>query len=133
MRDARRGPTPATVIAIMALLVALAATAFGREGPDAVSNATSNVKVVKTSFTVTNNQVADGIAKCPQGTKVFSGGFASTGQHAKIFAAGPARVGNGYLVYALVPPVNINAGITQETATITVVAYCAPTGAPLRM
>lgn len=70
-------------------------------------------------------------ARCGKGTQVFSGGFASTGQHARVFVAGPSRGENGYVVYALVPPVNVKGGVTKETAKITVVAWCARVGEPI--
>jgi len=123
-------PSPAFAIALVALLVALGGTAWAV--PQANPPASKpNVTVIKTGFSVSNGQVNEGVARCPGGTKVLGGGYASTGQHAKIFVSAPARRDNGYVVDAVVPPVNINAGVLKETATITVVAYCAPIGKPV--
>jgi hypothetical protein len=121
-----------TGVIVPLALLALAATASAWAVSAGSAGALkANVQIVKESFYISNNTVRDGIAKCPAGTKVFSGGFASTGQQAKVFVAGPARNPNGYIVYAVTPPVNISAGVTKETATITIVAYCAPVGQPI--
>lgn len=128
----RRPPSPATLIALTALMIALGGTALGGDATPARETAAAgkvgNVKIVKTTFTVSNGGVAEGAAKCPAGTRIFSGGFASNGQHARILFAGPARAGNAYIGGAFTPPVNISAGVTSETATITLVGYCAPVG-----
>lgn len=117
----------AAAVTIAALVV------LGWATPRADSSALlqGNVKTAKEVFFVANGTVRNSIARCPAGTKIFSGGFASTGQHAKIFAAGPSRPENGYIVYAVTPPVNLNAGVTKEIAKITIVAICAPAGQPI--
>ena len=130
-------PSPAMAVAFLALVVALGGTALGRDaGPAremAVSGSVGNVKLVKTQFVISNDDVGSTEANCPAGTKIFSGGYAMTGQHSRIIYAGPARVSNAYIVGAYMPPVNINAGITAETSRITVVGYCAPVGKPIVM
>lgn len=135
MKDLMTRPSPGTVIAIMALVVAIGGTALARDGggqqSTAVSGSLGNVKVVKTSFSVSNGTVRTAEAKCPAGTRIFSGGFASTGQQARILYAGPSRTQNAYIGGAFMPPANINAGITSETATITFVGYCGPIGRPI--
>lgn len=124
---------PSLVVSLALVVAALAIAAPGWLVPRGESTAKlkANVKVVKVTFTVTNEQTASQVAKCPGGTKVFSGAYASTGVHARVFVAGPSRGENGYVVHAYGPPVNINAGVGEETATITVVAYCAPVGQPI--
>lgn len=117
-----------TLVSVIALGITASAWAFGGTSTAALM---ANVKVVKEDFFVANNTVRSSIAKCPNGTKVFSGGFASTGQHARVNVAGPSRGENGYVVWAHTPPVNINAGVGKEIAKITVVAYCAPVGQPI--
>ncbi len=127
-----RRPSPAVVIALVALVAALVAPAWASRATGGAS-AASTVQYVKRSTTLTNNQVIQLEAPCPPGTRVFSGGVATTGQHTQWIVIGPARVVNKYYGYAYMPPKNINAGITQQTATITVVAYCAKKGKPIVM
>ena len=124
-------PSPSLVIACGALLVALGGVAWAAPQTIGGTRLTPNVKVVKDVFFVANGTVRNGNARCPDGTKVFSGGFASTGQHAKVFVAGPSRGDNGFIGYAVTPPVNINTGVGKELAKITLVAYCAPAGQPI--
>lgn len=90
-----------------------------------------NVRVAKAQFSVSNGDVVQAKATCAGNTRVFSGGYASTSQHTNFIAVGPARVVNSYLAYAVMPPVNINTGVGRETASITVVALCAPPGEPV--
>jgi hypothetical protein len=118
----------ALALALVALVTALGSPA--RAAPTAGQTA-GNVVVEKRVFYVGNGDVRNVTARCGKGTTVFSGGFASTGQHARVFVAGPSRGENGYVVYALVPPVNIRAGVTKETARITVVAWCARSAEPI--
>ena len=89
--------------------------------------------MVKHTTTLTNNQVVENEAKCPAGTKVFSGGFSTNGQFVHWVATGPARVGNAYLAFAYMPPENINAGILHQQANITAVAVCAKAGRAIVM
>ena len=117
-----------TLASAIALGVTASAWALGGTSSTPMK---ANVKVVKEDFFVANNTVRSSIAKCPNGTKVFSGGFASTGQHARVNVAGPSRGENGYVVWAYTPPVNINTGVGKEIAKITIVAYCAPVGQPV--
>ena len=123
----QRMTTLVATAALGALATAAGAWAFG----GSASVARANVTVVKEDFFVANGTVRNSVARCPAGTKVFSGGFASTGQHAKVFVAGPSRGENGFAGYAVTPPVNINAGVGKEIARITLVAYCAPAGQPI--
>lgn len=116
-------------IAAAALVTATGAWALGAAGAGTLVK--GNVTAVKEGFWVTNGAHREGTARCPAGTRVFSGGFAVSGQHAKVFVAGPSRSQNGYVVDAFVPPVNIIAGIGKETAQIAIVAYCAPVGQPI--
>ena len=125
-------PSPALVLALLALVAALVAPAWANRQSAAMSLA-STVTVVKRTTTITNNQVIENEVACPRGTKVFSGGFATTGQFVQWIATGPARVGNAYLAFAYMPPANINAGITRQTANITAVALCAKKGRPIVM
>ena len=97
-------PSPAMLVAFLALVVALGGTALGRDAPAAremaVAGSVGNVKIVKTEFTISNDDVGSSDAKCPAGTKIFSGGYAMTGQHSRIIYAGPAPgaivLGRGY-------------------------------------
>lgn len=114
-----------------ALLVALAGPQWTVPEAESTAHTAVNVKRVKEEFFVANGRTRNSVARCPAGTRVFGGGFASTGQHAKIIAAGPAWNDNGYIVYAVTPPVNITTGVGKELARITIVAYCGPVGKPL--
>ena len=118
------------LVSTVALVVTASAWALAGSSSAAQKG---NVTVVKLDFFVANNTVRSSIAKCPNGTKVFSGGFASTGQHARVIVAGPSRGENGYIVWATTPPVNITTGVGKEIAKITLVAYCAPVGQPIVM
>lgn len=135
MKMVQRRPSPAMAVAFIALLVALGGTALGDARPGAretaVAGALGNVKVVKTAFSITNQQVKTGEARCPAGTRIFSGGFAADGQQARILYAGPSRTENAYIGGAFMPAANINAGVLSETATITLVGYCGPVGKPV--
>lgn len=113
----------------LAIALAIAVVAMSRDASAAAT--ASNVSLVKTSFSVSNGSVNNAVAKCPAGKEVFSGAFASNGQHARFLAAGPSSKENGYVVYAFMPPANLRAGVLKETATITVVAWCAPSGQPI--
>lgn len=127
------GPRRWVVSAVCAavLLVVLGGPQWAVPTAESTALSAGNVKRVKTDFFVANGTTRNGIAKCPPGTRVFGGGFASTGQHAKVFAAGPAWDDNGYIVYAVTPPVNITTGVGRELARVTIVAYCAPVGKAL--
>ena len=120
-------PSPALVVALLALVVALVGPAWANQHSAAMSLATT-ISVAKRTTQISNNQVIELEAKCPAGTRVFSGGFTTTGQHVQWIATGPARVGNAYLAFAYMPPANINAGIRNQTANITAVANCAKVG-----
>src|SRR5687767_5994599 len=96
-------PRPTRTSIVAATLGAIAASlATAGLQQDAVASATAagNVKRVKAVFHVANGVTSNAIAKCPGGSRVIGGGFASTGQHARIIAAGPAWVENGYIGYA---------------------------------
>lgn len=119
------------LVGVVALLVALAGPPWAVPDAESTAGSAGNAKRVTETFFVANGTTRNSIARCPAETRVFGGGFASTGQHAKIFAAGPAWNDNGYIVYAVTPPVNINTGVGKELARITIVAYCGPVGKPL--
>jgi Tfp pilus assembly protein FimT len=125
-------PSPALVLALLALLAALVAPAWANH-QSATMSVASTVTVVKRDGFVSNGHVVELNVPCPSGTKVFSGGVATTGQHTRWIAIGPGRGNNSYLGYASTPVANINAGITRETAHITAVAYCAKTGRAIVM
>lgn len=112
------------------LLVALAGPT-GVAGAGSTATGSGNVKRVIEVFFVANNTTANSMARCPSGTRIMSGGFASNGQHARVIAAGPSLSSNGYIGYAYTPPVNINTGVGKEIAKITLVALCAPIGKPV--
>ena len=117
--------------ATAAMLVSLAGPAGIVGDARSTARLTGNVKSVTEVLFVANNTARNSIAKCPSGTRVLGGGFASNGIHAEINAAGPSRSENGYIVYAFTPPRNINTGVGREIARITIVAYCAPIGQPV--
>lgn len=120
----------ASAVVTASLLVAFAGlTGVADAGSTAAGS--GNVRKVIEVFHVANNTTNNSIAKCPSGTRIMSGGFASTGQHARIIAAGPSLSENGYIGYAYTPPVNINTGVGKEIARITLVAFCAPIGKPV--
>lgn len=118
-------------IAVTSMLVVALAGITAVAGAGSTATASGNVKKVVNVFFVANNTTTNSIAKCPSGTRVMGGGFASTGQHARIIAAGPSWSLNGYIGYAFTPPVNINTGVGKEIAKITLVALCAPVGKPV--
>jgi hypothetical protein len=126
----RARPSPALVLALVALLVAAAGPAWATSS-SASAPLKPNVKIATGKASVSNGEVARAEAVCPSGTRVFSGGYGTSGQHARFFVVGPARETNAYLAYAYMPPVNINTGVGHETATITVVALCAKSGQPV--
>jgi hypothetical protein len=117
--------------ALTATLLLPLAGLTGVAGAGEAASGSGNVKRVVEVFFVANNTTSNSIAKCPGGTRIMSGGFASTGQHARVIAAGPSLGLNGYLGYAYTPPVNINTGVGKEIAKITLVALCAPIGKPV--
>ncbi len=126
----RARPSPASVLALVALAVAAAGPAWATSEAR-VATIRPNVQIVKATFSVSNGGLTKASAVCPSGTRVFSGAYASTGQHVRFFVVGPARTSNSYLAYALMPPPNINTGVQRETAEITVVALCAKAGEPV--
>lgn len=121
----------ALAVALAALVVAMGGPAWATSTAPAATPFKPNVRLVTATFSVSNGGLVRARASCKDGTRVFSGGYASTGQHAKFFAVGPARQNNSYLAYAVMPPVNISTGVGKETAEITVVALCAPAGEPV--
>jgi hypothetical protein len=116
---------------VTSMLVVALAGLTGVAGAGSTAGGSGNVKRVVEVFHVANNTTANSMAKCPSGTRIMSGGFASTGQHARVVAAGPSLSSNGYIGYAYTPPVNINTGVGKEIARITLVALCAPIGKPV--
>jgi hypothetical protein len=126
-------PSPALVLAFVALLVALGGNsgAFGGASTAATSAPKPNVVGVKAQSTITNGETAHIEAKCPHGYEIFAGGYAGGGQHTIINAAAPARGIHGYLLDAVEPPVNFNAAVLRETATIRVVGFCVPFRKPI--
>jgi hypothetical protein len=131
MLSRKRGPSPATLIAFVALLVALSGTTWA--ATRATTAAHGNLKGAKASVTVSNGGVAHGVAKCPSGYQVLSGGYAATSQQLKITSAAPARGVHGYIVDAVMPPVGVSPVVVRETATVSIVALCAQVGKPLVM
>lgn len=121
----------ALAIALVAFATAIGSPAWAGGASVSARAMTPNVKFGIEVFHVANGTVRNATAKCPSGTTVFSGAWASTGQHAKVMAAGPSRKINGYVVYATMAPANLTAGITKEIARITIFAWCAPTGQPI--
>jgi hypothetical protein len=130
MRPPMSWPSPATILAAVALFVALGLPAWASPLHPAAPPK-PNVRLATAEFTVSNGGLVEAKAACKGGTRVFSGGYASTSQHTRFIAVGPARGSNSFLAYAVQPPVNINTGVGRETATITVVALCAPAGEPV--
>jgi hypothetical protein len=124
-------PSPAFVLAFVALLFAIGGTAVAL--PRATTSAAPNVKGVTDTVTVSNGQTGLAKATCPAGYQVFGGGYSGTGRHTMITVAAPTRGNRSYTLNAYEPPKNIYAGILDETATVKIVAFCAPIGKPLVM
>ena len=123
-------PSPALVLALLALIAALVAPAWANRQSAAMSLA-STVTTAANNTTISNNQVIENEARCPRGTKVFGGGFSTTGQGVQWITTGPSRRRNVYLAFAYLPPANINAGVRNQTAVISAVAHCAKVGRPI--
>jgi hypothetical protein len=132
MRRKPPRPSPALVLAFLAVLIALGGTTFAAV-PRATKTASSkpNIKTVRQSFTVSNSEARQSIARCPSGYEVLGGGYVSSGVYTLINIAAPLRANAAYEVGAVEPPVNIVAGVRNETATIQLVAYCAPERQPV--
>jgi len=126
-------PSPALVLALVALLFAIGGTAFALPGATSSGTAKPNVKGVTDSVTVTNGQTGIAKATCPAGYQVFGGGYVGTGRHTVITIAAPTRGDRSYTLNAYEPPKNIYGGIVEETANVKIVAFCAPIGKPLIM
>jgi hypothetical protein len=126
-------PSPAFVLAGLALLVAVAgqASASRSTKPTPTGLLKPNVVRTATTFRVTNGQTGEGVAKCPTGTFIYSGGYSTNGVFAKIISLGLDRTDNGYLVSAFEPEKLATAGIVEETAQVDVYAWCGPIGKPL--
>ena len=126
-------PSPAMLVAFLALVVALGGTALARDALPAKENAVTvgNVKLADDETTLTNGSVESAFARCPNGTRVFAGSYNSTGLNTRIINFGASRKANGYLATVYLPPVNLAAGVVNETATVTVVAWCGPVGKPI--
>ena len=129
MTDDRRHKRSLVIAVVATAAVAAAVPAWASLGAGAPSK--PNVRLAKAQFSVSNGDVVQAKATCTGNTRVFSGGYASTSQHTNFVAVGPARGSNSYLAYAAMPPVNINTGVGRETASITVIALCAPPGEPV--
>lgn len=124
--------THAIALALAIAVVALAGTAWAGPLGSAASTALKpNVTYIVKSFTVSNGDFDTQYAGCPAGTRIFGGGYVSDGRFAQVVAAAPAAKANAYLVTAWMPPVNINVPVLRETAKISLVAYCAPSGEPI--
>ena len=118
------------VIMVPAAL-AVTAGAWALAGASSSFALKPNVQIITRKFSLTNGGVVNAAVTCPNGTRIFSGGYASNGQFAQIIVAAPAAAGNNYLLSAWMPPVNINVPVLKETASITVAAWCAPSGQPV--
>jgi hypothetical protein len=125
------GTGGALALALVALASAVGGPAWAAGAKGSAPAAAPNVSFGTETFHISNNSVRVATAKCPSGTHVFSGAWGIAGQHARVTAAGPSRKSNGYLVIAYMPPANLTAGITKETARIDIYAWCAPTGQPI--
>ncbi len=116
---------------VVLVALAVAAGSWALTGAQSVPALKPNVKVVVKKFSLSNGGFVNGSVTCPGGTRIFGGGYASTGQFAQVTVAAPAATGNHYILSAWMPPVNINVPVLKETATISVAAWCAPTGQPI--
>jgi hypothetical protein len=115
-------------VAVLALVAAASAWALADSDAAALK---PNVETVLDKISLSNGDVVSGGAKCPKGTRIFSGGYASTGRFAQVVVAAPAPRSNTYILTAWMPPVSINTGVGKETATITIIGWCAPLGEPV--
>lgn len=129
MTDDRRHKRSLVIAVVATAAVAAAVPAWASLGAGAPPK--PNVRLAKAEFSVSNGDVVQAKATCKGNTRVFSGGYASTSQHTNFVAVGPAVGSNSYLAYAVMPPVNISTGVGRETASITVIALCAPPGEPV--
>jgi hypothetical protein len=127
--ETMKGRVVLAVIGVAALGMGVGAWAM--DSADASSALKPNVNIVVKKFSLSNGGFVNASVSCPKGTRIFSGGYASDGRFAQVTVAAPAFTGNHYILSAWMPPVNINVPVLKETATISVAAWCAPTGQPV--
>jgi hypothetical protein len=131
-----RRPSPATVIALVALAVAVFGTvqgswAAGPAGPKAVKPKPTVVVTVGRGG-IGPGETKEVAAKCPAGYSVIGGSYVIEGSvltHAS--AAAVASAENTYSVEFVDPPANPLAGFPPENAVLTVGANCAKNGTPI--
>ena len=131
-----RRPSPATVIALVALAVAVFGTvqgswAAGSAGPKAVQPKPTVVVTVGRGG-IGPGEVKEVVAKCPTGYTVIGGSYvieASVLTHASEAAVASAE--NLYAVQFVDPPANPLAGFPPENAVLTVGANCAKNSTPI--
>jgi hypothetical protein len=137
-----RRPSPALLIALAALFVALGGTVYATTL--APSNSVNSAAVINgqiksadlnrgaipmvtdhNSFHVTRGNVNSGAADCPKGTHVVSGGYViRTDTIAYPIAAFPShQPPEGYHVTVVVPPQQV--GQPTDDADVDVIVYCA--------
>jgi hypothetical protein len=81
---------------------------------------------------IENNSVTAVEAKCPKGTSVFSGGYATGGSpwaHTSAVVVGSRS--NSFLVDLVHPPFDPTLGILRQNAAVRVLSLCASKGEPL--
>ena len=136
----RRRPSSSTVIALLALFVALGGTAIAAKRY--LITSTSQIKpsvikairgqtvavghtivIVGTTAVAPPFQVARSEALCPAGYSVLSGGYQSVGAQAKVFVNEPANPPNGWVAAVSNPNT-----LTTASAEVNALAICAPAG-----
>jgi hypothetical protein len=130
-----RRPSPATVIALVALAVAVFGTVQGSwaagSGPKAVQSKPTVIVTVAHGG-IGPGEVQEVAAKCPAGYTVIGGSYvieSSVLTHAS--GALVASAENSYAVQFVDPPANPLAGFPPENAVLTVGADCAKSGTPI--
>ena len=96
-----------------------------KKGP---SRRQGTVKIaLKKAGGITSGTVKTVAAKCPSGYSIFGGSYLIAGNSVLTHATAAivASKTNSFVVTAVNPPVNINAGIPRTTGEVTAVANCA--------
>ncbi|MEA2146489.1 MAG: hypothetical protein QOG59_2076 [Solirubrobacteraceae bacterium] len=134
MRRKLGRPSPTTIIALVALGLAIGGTASASSVGGTTANAKSTFVRVKGSSAIGNSgDIISSEANCPAGYTAFSGGYVLDGVGVEPFVSGRAKAtaGTGWLVKAVIPPANPLAGMPNQEVTIQAYAYCVKIGHPL--
>jgi hypothetical protein len=133
-RILRYRPSPALVVALIALVVASAGSitairAGGANSPGAGlagGNSLPTMIEVREAKALPKWGVVDVIAECPEDYLVVSGGHIIDSAWAYAVKSYPSRLGDKWIVQAVNP-----VGLRAERANVGVIAMCARAGRPI--